>query len=264
MRDNRGVTFVELIVCMAILSFVLVALVGMLSSNTAVFKSQKSNITVQDDAREVIDHVTDLISQAEYVEFSGYKLNSGIAPIAFDNRNIGSEGVPGCTHVWIKKPDGGASGSAFTDTDFSEIYYPDEIKIKYAVPFEKVKPDGTNRTVSGEDVDKLSTDECTVTLHFRTDGKKGYMYETIRYKYMTDLNTPGASGSYTSESSVNAIYTDNLNFAKTGVTEVTGTMVRFDWKNQSIKVTMDFAENGQGYTVEGMANIKNANVLYDK
>ena len=78
MRDNRGVTFVELIVCIAILSFLLVAVVGMVSSNTAIFRKEKGNVTVQDDSREIVEHVSEVLAQAETFQMVGWKIDKSI------------------------------------------------------------------------------------------------------------------------------------------------------------------------------------------
>ena len=67
-KSNKGFTFVELIVSMAILSLIAVGMVGVMSSNTVVFRKTKTDLEVQNEAMDSMTMLENDLMQAKYVE----------------------------------------------------------------------------------------------------------------------------------------------------------------------------------------------------
>ena len=67
-KSDKGFTFVELIISMAILSLVAVAIVGVMSSNTVVFRKTKTDLEVQNVAMDSMTMLENDIMQAKYIE----------------------------------------------------------------------------------------------------------------------------------------------------------------------------------------------------
>ena len=97
LSKNSGVTLVELIVSLAILSLVATAIVGIMGSNTQIFRKNKADITIQSNAQEVYNRISEDIMQAKYIYVEGYICNS---PITYDPRHVGE--AHGATYTPVK------------------------------------------------------------------------------------------------------------------------------------------------------------------
>ena len=86
LKNNSGVTLIELMVSLAILALLSTAIVGIMSSNTQVFRKNKTDIAIQTNAEEVYNKISEDIMQARYVYVEGY-LCSG--QVAFSNSKVG-------------------------------------------------------------------------------------------------------------------------------------------------------------------------------
>ncbi|MBP3234128.1 MAG: prepilin-type N-terminal cleavage/methylation domain-containing protein [Eubacterium sp.] len=67
-KSNKGFTFVELIISMAILSLIAVAIVGVMSSNTVIFRKTKTDLEVQNVAMDSMTMLENDLMQAKYIE----------------------------------------------------------------------------------------------------------------------------------------------------------------------------------------------------
>jgi hypothetical protein len=73
---------------------------------------------------------------------------------------------------------------------------------------------------------------------------------------MTKLNTTGVSNDTLFSSKLNYVVSANSK-------NVSAAHCTVDVDNQSIGLSLSFADNGFGYTVDGMINIRNSNVFID-
>ena len=88
MKSNKGMSIVELIIAIAMLALIMTAIAGIMSSNTLIFKKQKSDVFVQNTAQETYNRLTDAIMQAKEVEIYGVTLSDTPAYVP---TNIGAK-----------------------------------------------------------------------------------------------------------------------------------------------------------------------------
>ncbi len=147
-NDNKGFTLVELIVALAVMSLLMIAVVGLMIMNTATNKRLKADSAVQSEAGELYESINDSVSQAKYIEiYAGgkvYKLDPGTGEESF---------------------------KSMTDTNG---YTFEKMIIKYTV--------NHNSDYGGTSPD--GKDTCTVT--YELSGDTMYVYRS--YEYMTSLN----------------------------------------------------------------------------
>ena len=67
LHNNKGFTFVELVVSIAILALIATAIVGVMSSNSLVFRKSKADLDVQVDAMDSLNQLENDIMQAKYI-----------------------------------------------------------------------------------------------------------------------------------------------------------------------------------------------------
>ena len=147
-NDNKGFTLVELIVALAVMSLLMIAVVGLMIMNTATNKRLRADSAVQSEAGELYESINDSVSQAKYIEiYAGgkvYKLDPGTGEESF---------------------------KSMTDTNG---YTFEKMIIKYTV--------NHNSDYGGTSPD--GKDTCTVT--YELSGDTMYVYRS--YEYMTSLN----------------------------------------------------------------------------
>jgi len=265
-QNNKGVTLIELIISIAILALLMVAVIGVMNTNVVIFRKSKADLAVQSSAQDVYNHMTDSIMQAKSVRIEGYTASS---PITFVTTDVGGvrEGISLFDGKYLKGSDIAAlpTGDQVNYTDFKTLktlkagttdeyeltdVYLKKFQVTYAVPLDPhYVPDGVD---TGED-DK---DECTVTYTF----DKNVMKVEMSYKYMSKMNTGESDDD-------SRIYTNQLNYVKMSDTDdaktVTGAVAQVDAENNSIAITLYFADKSMSYKTIGMVDIRNSFVLYD-
>lgn len=65
---NKGFTLVELLICMALLSIIMLMVVQFMSTTTAANRKTKNNLRAQNEAKEVMLNIADTLVQADYVQ----------------------------------------------------------------------------------------------------------------------------------------------------------------------------------------------------
>lgn len=150
-KDNKGFTLIELIVALAVMSLLMIAVVGLMIMNTATNKRLKADSAVQSEAGELYEHVNDCVMQANYIEIT----------------------ADGTTYKNVDKSD---SHSFTKMTDTTNGYPFEKMVIKYSVNYNSAYG-------SGGTGDK---DTCTVTFEY--DSASGIMYVYRSYEFMTQLN----------------------------------------------------------------------------
>ena len=155
--DDKGFTLVELIVALAVMSLVMIAVVGLMIMNTATNKRLKADSAVQSEAGELYDHMADTVMQANEIKLTAdgttYENLPATEPRSFINMK-----------------------TAGTPIVYNEYNF-EKMVVKYTVTY--------NSSYAGSGVPAGTTDdECTVT--YELNNGKMYVYRT--FKYMTKLN----------------------------------------------------------------------------
>lgn len=77
-QTNKGYTLVELIVSIAILAFIGIAIGGLMSSNTVIFRKSKADLDIQNISQDAFNRVTNDVMQARAVYIEGYTTGTAI------------------------------------------------------------------------------------------------------------------------------------------------------------------------------------------
>lgn len=88
LKNNSGITLLELVVAVAILALLGTAIIGIMGSNTSIFRKNKADIGVQTSAEETYNRIEEDIMQAKYVYIEGYATDDDIA---FDRMKVGKD-----------------------------------------------------------------------------------------------------------------------------------------------------------------------------
>ncbi len=100
LKNNNGVTLLELVVAVAILALLGTAIVGIMGSNTAIYRKNKADIGVQMSAEETYNKLEEDIMQAEHIYIEGYMTDS---TIPFPSNKIGASFSEDVTAVSLLK-----------------------------------------------------------------------------------------------------------------------------------------------------------------
>lgn len=77
--NDKGFTLVELVVAFAILALIATGIVGVMSSNSILFRKTKKDINISTNAQESYNKITEDLMQAKYVYIEGYTANADIS-----------------------------------------------------------------------------------------------------------------------------------------------------------------------------------------
>ncbi len=69
-QRNKGFTFIELLIGMAILSIMMISLVQFMSTSSGAYRKTKKNLNVQTDAMQTMEQISDTLVQANYIRVS--------------------------------------------------------------------------------------------------------------------------------------------------------------------------------------------------
>ncbi len=247
--NNRGVTLVELVIALAVLSMLLVAVIMMMSNNSVIYRKTKADINVQTSAQETYNSIQDCIMQAKYIELWGYT-------------------DADATEKIYKK------GSLITPTDsntasFETLMSVDETTGKAS--YTTVYPTRLVVTYSVENNDEMNNKNCTATFYFcrytDKEGDKCNLYVTREYDFTTtkaskwnsSLKGPNnwtpakGAGSAAEDRKVfdEWLYTSSLQQAKMTV----------DYETQSVDLMLDFYDRGMKYNTSGIVSVRNSYVM---
>lgn len=155
--NNKGFTLIELIVALAIMSLLMIAVIGLMSMNSTTGKKVKADTVVQNNAQELYDDMESCIMQAKAVTI----ISSDASPRVYDDTDDFNTLSPS------------------TEIEFSKI------SIVYPVNFNKDYSSTVTKVDGGKDL-------CTVTYEYvppasGETGGKIYVYR--KYDNMDRLNT---------------------------------------------------------------------------
>lgn len=78
LRNDKGISLIELVVALAILSMLMIAVMALMNNNTIIFRKAKSDLKVQSQAQEAYNRISDVIMQAKNIYVEGYTADSEI------------------------------------------------------------------------------------------------------------------------------------------------------------------------------------------
>jgi len=160
LQKNKGMSLIELVVALAILTLIMTAVISMMSNNTIIFRKTKNDIKVQTQADESYARISDAIMQSKYIYIEGKSLNENLE---FESDEVGKSYAGGTldgTYISAKTSNGvDVTGvKNFSDTAISgNKVYVDKMVIVTSVPIDSAIIDlGTIYTTSGFDYYQLN------------------------------------------------------------------------------------------------------------
>lgn len=88
LRNNKGITLIEILVALVILSLLMTAVISLMMNNNIIFRKTKNDIKVQSQADETYNFISDVILTAKYIYVEGY---TGDAEVSFSKTEVGAE-----------------------------------------------------------------------------------------------------------------------------------------------------------------------------
>ena len=67
LRNNKGITLIEILVALVILSLLMTAVISLMMNNNIIFRKTKNDIKVQSQADETYNFISDVILTAKYL-----------------------------------------------------------------------------------------------------------------------------------------------------------------------------------------------------
>jgi len=279
-NNNKGMSLIELIIAVAMLSLIMTAVIGLMSSNTVTFKKQKSDVAIQNVAQESYNRLSEAIMQAKEIEIIGYTLSADpeFTPEAVGKKQTSIVASPVHIKITATEAERSAGITTFdeyktyigTSANYTDVYVK-ELIVKYSVPLERAGlPDAVADTFiddTGAYKTDITTDDCTAHITFNEN------VMSILYEY--DLMVkPGYTADGTDPE--NIVFTKCMNYAMTnGDVPVSAAKLQIDAENGSIGIEMSFAQKssnkqkedesypatGMKYDSDGMIKIRNSYVL---
>lgn len=88
LRNNKGITLIEILVALVILSLLMTAVISLMMNNNIIFRKTKNDIKVQSQADETYNFISDVILTAKYIYVEGY---TGDAEVSFSKTEVGAD-----------------------------------------------------------------------------------------------------------------------------------------------------------------------------
>ena len=120
LRNNKGITLIEILVALVILSLLMTAVISLMMNNNIIFRKTKNDIKVQSQADETYNFISDVFMTAKYVYVEGY---TGDADVTFSKTEVGADTSVNFTDVKARSKVDGMTSSTKTFDD-------DEINLK--------------------------------------------------------------------------------------------------------------------------------------
>ena len=174
LNNNKGVTLVELVVSLAILALLATAVVGVMNSNTMVFRKNKTDLVVQTDAQTTYNKIYEELMQAKHVYIEGYVSDTDIP---FSASKKGETNGTGLTEVKLMRQSD-INLMKLSKHSPSTGYYLDPLK---GTPTVSREAAAESYTSSYNEAQKNMFDSFYNTVRFMDD------YEIDRYGEFIDI-----------------------------------------------------------------------------
>lgn len=279
--NNKGITLIEILVSLAILSVFMIAVNFFLTSSSKSTKVMKKQVAVEQNAKEVYDRVYDIVVQATSIDLYTHK---EISPATTTDKSITSrrsaafnpnnEGIDTGAHFISKAA---YDSIVFATEKFSSVQ---DYKNKYhvdgvGIPSTYVKDSLGKKTPVSDTVSQAEYDAAVTALsgNYTNYG----VFDDGEYQVASLCTGPikidGTTTEYATlvyDAPSECVY---LNRNTTGqdrtvnknnliARNCTAFTVKTECgKNNSLNLKMNFSDGGYSYTVGGTINIRNAKVM---
>lgn len=88
LRNNKGITLIEILVALVILSLLMTAVISLMMNNNIIFRKTKTDIKVQSQADETFNFISDVIITSKYIYVEGV---TGDAEVTFSKSQVGGD-----------------------------------------------------------------------------------------------------------------------------------------------------------------------------
>lgn len=298
-KQNSGFSLIELIIAMAVLSFLMLAVSSFMGSSVMQNRKAKVDIKMQASAQETYGLITDTIMQASDIILVGYRAADDDA-MTFSN--MGDDGKDVSTvltrkyYVRDKKTADaivanpaayGISGSVnsadvilFGDLTGKEKIYVSYIRVESAVPLDMNQVPGGNpnivtdqnimNTLTGTATSVSCTERGTKKIYsindtlvstFYFDGNN--LYYGRKYAYMTDLDDK--LDMTDADSKTTHLYNKYFSYrvGKVGAvdTKASGCVATINAADETIGIDLYYNQSSMTYTTLGRISTRNSHVL---
>lgn len=266
-NKNKGMSLIEIVVALAVLSLLMIAVISLISNNSIIFRRNKKDMQMQVQAEEAFNIICDDLKSAKYiyikdVDGNTYTLSGAGASNPFTSSEIEIEEMiivysasldtgmlSGVTYdlsgdVKYIMFNGTGSGAVVGGVDDVNSAI---VKDTDGVPTLNRSPSSNHKIYYGE------ADLCLADFKFtknsspnpKHNNELGYVTLTKQYLYMSDLDI-------TTTSDLDQIkICEALDYAK----------IKVNASNNSIDINMRFNDSGREFTVNNLVNIKNDGII---
>ncbi|MGN0389314.1 MAG: prepilin-type N-terminal cleavage/methylation domain-containing protein [Wujia sp.] len=297
-NNNSGFSLIELIIAIAVLSFLMLAVSSFMGSSVMHTKKAKIEVRMQAHAQETYSMLSDTIMQASDIIIGGYTASSG----AIDFKKVGEDSGATLTKKYYVKDEKVAKAIIanpnaygipeavvesdivyFKDMDPTQDVYISFMRVESSVPIDisyvpsgnpdTILPQSFPHSVTGETVKvecqeingkKVYTPNDTLISTFYFEGQN--MYFGRQYAFMTDANDKVVMASDDSKKS--HLYSKYFSYVlgKEGAVEreISGCVATINAADGTIGIDLYYNLSDMGYTTTGRVNTRNSYVLKPK
>ncbi len=271
--NNKGFSFVELVIAVAILAVIMVSISSFMASTTAVYTRTTKDNEVQIEAQNVYNTITNSIMQADDIVMFLYQpsaASSGNYTVYVSGNHPDAAGVDRTTGKLVKKDGVQYKPLRYlvpmaNSTGGCGGYYPTSI---YAFSSLKTVDASNVSTYTEYDVKSMMISyqtknasgnyvKASVTYTVGSDGNL-YMNRHVEGEASWKNGSNTYEGRVDMEESADNLLTDNLNYTDY---KNCGFKVVVDAESNSIGISLDFKNASFTYESLGMTKIRNSNVL---
>ena len=268
-NKNKGMSLIEIVVALAVLSLLMIAVISLISNNTMIFRRTKKDLQMQTQAEEAFNIICDDLKSAKYVfikdvDGKTYTLAGDGASFPFSNSEIE---VAELIIVYAASLDKNMISVVSEDTSgdvkYTNIFGTGSgvqaggvddvnaaiVKDTDGVPSLDRTPVMNHKIFFGE------ADLCLADFKFvkntTTDPKKnsdlGYITLTKQYLFMSDLDIASTSD------------LDQIKICEA----LSSAKMKVNAGNNSIDINLDFKDSGREFSVKNLVNLKNDGIIRD-
>lgn len=298
-KQNSGFSLIELIIAMAVLSFLMLAVSSFMGSSVMQNRKAKADIKMQSSAQETYGLITDTIMQASDIVLVGYEVADD-SQMTFSN--MGDDGKDVSTtatrkyyvrdkktaEALVANPAAyGITGSVngtdvvlFSDLSKDKKIYVSSIRIESAVPLDMNQvPSGNPNVLSPQNImnsltntatsvsctmkgtERIYSINDTLVSTFCFDGNN--LYYGRKYAYMTDLDDE--LDMTDADSKTTHLYNKYFSYrvAKVGAvdTNISGCVATINAADETIAIDLFYNQLSMTYTTLGRISTRNTHVL---
>ncbi|MBQ8951849.1 MAG: type II secretion system protein [Eubacterium sp.] len=278
--NNYGMSLLEIVIALAILSLLMVAVLSLISNNTVIFRKTKKDMQMQTQAEEAYNIISDDLKSAKYVYLKGYTDDSGDVKAYTLNGSSSSQkfssidgqdlhvtemiivysasldtgmldGVAestydngsGCTINYVSFT-GTGSSKTVSSPGVSAV---DDVNGAISVDADSGIPSLNRTSDMNHVIYKGETDLCLATFKFynKEAGDQGYISLTKQFLFMDDLDID-----------------DTTDVEKIKICDaLESAIININTSNNSVGLELVFDDSNRSFTVKNLVNVKNDGII---